>query len=141
MNCPHCEKPLPENYSASYCPYCGKEIQPQATLPGTPPPRPPTPVGINWMVFLGIILAAPLLTLLSAFLGRGHSGESVSPVIGFFGGIAGGITGGIMLALRIGKTAGARVALGILFACVLAVVCITLSLFGCMAGGYQMNLR
>jgi len=80
-----------------------------------------------------------LMTTLIAFLGKPN--EQVSPIFGFFGGATAGIACGIMLALRIGKNVGTRIVLGIVFSAIFAVVCIMLSFFGCMMGGYQLNLH
>src|SRR5689334_17705579 len=114
MNCPHCQKPLPENYSASFCPHCGGAVEyPQSPVPVAPllPP-----VKINWFLFFAVFLAPPLLTLLSAIVNKGHSNEGVSPPTAILGGAAAGITCGVLLALRLGRTKPTRVALGILFA-------------------------
>jgi hypothetical protein len=135
MNCPHCQKPLPENYSAGFCPHCGGAIQPES--PGVDTLDLP-PVKIRWPIFFGVLLAPVLITALIAFLGKPN--EQVSPITGFFGGAAAGIACGIMLALRIGKTVGARIVHGIVLSVVFAVVCITLSCFGCMVGGYNLRL-
>jgi hypothetical protein len=134
MNCPHCQQPLPEKYGASYCPHCGGAVQPQDLLVAIPQLR---PIKINYFLIFGALLFPPLLTMLVAFLGSGHSNEQASPAIAFFGGAAGGIASGIMLALRLGRTTGTRVLLGILFSAVFVVVCVMLSFFGCMIGGYQ----
>jgi hypothetical protein len=34
MNCPHCQKILPDDYPAEFCPFCGKDLSP-AEQPGT----------------------------------------------------------------------------------------------------------
>src|SRR5580765_6010530 len=120
MNCPHCQKLLPDNYTASYCPHCGGEVQ-QPTSP-TPPGSPPLkPVKIKWPIFFVVLLAPPVLTSMVAFVGKGQSNESVSPIIALFGGGAAGVVYGILLALRIGRTVPIRVLLAILFAGILAV--------------------
>jgi hypothetical protein len=136
MNCPHCQQALPEKYNASYCPHCGGAVQP------TEPAIVETalkPVKIKWWVFLAVLLGPPLLTLLVAFLGKGTRDDEISPIIGLVGGGAGGIAFGIMLALRLGRTATSRVLLGMVFSVVFAVVGITMSCFGCLAGGYQLS--
>ena len=139
MNCSHCQKELPENYAASFCPHCGGAVQqPDPVTPDTPPL---VPTKINWWIFFGVLLAPPLLTLITAFLDKERSNQELSPFIAFFGGAAAGIACGIMLALRIGKNVAARVALAIVFSIVLAVLCIMLSLGGCMAGGYYFQMR
>ncbi len=99
------------------------------------------PIKINWWIFFGVFLAPPLLTMLVAFLGKEQPNEQLSPVVAFFGGAVGGIASGVILALRLGKTTGARVLLGLLFSAVLAVVCITAISFGCLAVGYRFNIH
>jgi hypothetical protein len=136
MNCPHCQKPLPENYTANFCPHCGGIIRPEPLISGDPELA---PIKTNWLVFFGVMLAPALITLLIALVGKPR--EQVSPFTAFFGGAAAGITCGIMLALRIGKNAGARIVLGFVFAVVFAVVCIMLSFFGCMIGGYNLRIN
>src|SRR5690242_13965829 len=132
MNCPHCQKPLPQNYTASFCPHCGGAIEyPHIPVPASPPLP---PVKVNWFLFFAVLLAPPLLTLITAFVSREQRGQSVSPVIALFGGAIAGIVCGIMLARRVGRTGSARILLGFLFSGIFAVVCITLSLFGCLGG-------
>jgi hypothetical protein len=140
MNCPHCQKALPENYTASYCPHCGAAVKPAEPVLVRPSPLPLPPRRLRLPIFFGIMLAPPLLTMLIAFLGKGHENEQVSPVIGFFGGAAAGIACGVMLALRTSHSIAGRVILGILLSIVFVVVCIMLSFFGCMAVGYHLNL-
>jgi len=140
MNCPHCQKELPINYGARWCPFCGKDLPASATYAVEPPPQSPilSPVKINWLIFFVVLLAPPLLTMLSASLVGGRN-EQVSPGIGLYGGGAAGIACGIMLCLRLGKTLLARVVLGILLSGVMMVVCIMLCFLGCNLGGYQLR--
>jgi hypothetical protein len=136
MNCPHCQKVLPENSSGKNCPHCGKSLQPEVATASSL-----APVRIKWLIFFGVLLAPPLITMFAAFLGKGQENEQASPVIAVFGGAGCGIACGIMLALRLGRTSGARVLLGLLFSVIFAVVCITLSCFGCLAVGYQLSFH
>jgi hypothetical protein len=141
MNCPHCHKVLPENYAASYCPHCGGAVQmaePAFYSSGTPAVA---PIKISWLIFFGVLLAPLLLTILVVLLSGPHTNEQFSPIIAFFGGAGAGIVCGVMLALRLGKSMGARVGLGVLFACIFAVLGIMLSCFGCLAAGYTLNVK
>jgi hypothetical protein len=140
MNCPYCQKVLPEKYSATYCPYCGEAIAIEEKVPKINNPSVAT-IRIRWPIFFGVLLAPALVTLLTSFLGRDQANEPMSAFIAFFGGIAAGIACGVMLAFRVGKTVSNRIGLGILFSCVFAVICITLNFFGCMAGGYQLRFN
>jgi hypothetical protein len=110
-------------------------VRAEEPISGDPPLM---PVKISWLMFFGVLLAPPLLTLLVAYVTRGQSNQPISPLIALFGGAAAGIGCGIMLALRLGKTLAARVVVGILFSVVFAVVCIMLSFGGCMIGGYEL---
>jgi hypothetical protein len=141
--CPHCQKEIPDNFQGRFCPQCG------ATRPETIAPKTSThttavveqtlkPFKINWWIFFAILLAPPLLTLLVAFSTNEHAGADAPPFVAMVGGVLSGIVCGVMLALRLGKTTDTRVLLGILFCVVLGVVCVTLSCFGCLAGGYQL---
>lgn len=148
-SCSNCSKEYPANYEARYCPYCGAarpetltpaNSQSAANSPSASQKGMVDPIKINWWIIFGALFAPPLLTLLVAYLGRGvERGDPFSPGIGFFGGALGGIAFGVMLALRICRTTVNRWLLGILFAVIFAIVCITLSCFGCLAGGF--NLR
>jgi hypothetical protein len=144
--CPHCQKEIPDNFNGRYCPHCGA-ARPETIAPKTSTPTIPVveltlkPFKINWWIFFAIFLAPPLLTLLAALLTREHAGGDTPPFVAVVGGVSSGIVCGVMLALRVGKTTETRVLLGILFCVVLAVVCVTLSCFGCLAGGYQLMLH
>jgi hypothetical protein len=135
MNCPHCQKELPENYDAAYCLFCGRSYSPEVnqTLQTVPSVR------LNVKVFFLLLFMPPVATLISAWVNHTQN-ESCSVIIGFFGGGAAGIACGIMLGLRVGNTVLARIGLGMLFSAVFAIVCIALCFLGCNLGGYQMRL-
>jgi hypothetical protein len=141
--CPHCQKEIPSTFNGRYCPHCGvarpETIAPKASTSTTPVVEQALkPFKINWWIFFAVLLAPPLLTLLAAFSTNEHAGADAPPFVAMVGGISSGIVCGIMLALRLGKTTDTRVLLGILFCVILAVVCVTLSCFGCLAGGYKL---
>src|ERR1700759_4394447 len=103
MNCPHCQDPLPDNYPATFCPFCKGDFPWRAShLPEALPPS-----QVSWLWFWLAILGPPLLTMLSAFLFKLSSNDGVSVAIGLFGSIAGGIAGGIILGLKLGRTIAA----------------------------------
>jgi hypothetical protein len=127
-------------------------VLPEVLIPATgvmnvPKPTPPIaeqapkPFKIKWWIFFAALLAPPLLTLMAAYLNKGQANEGVSPVIGIVGGAAGGIICGVLLALRMQKTIAARVVLAVLLSAVLGIVCIMLSFFGCMVGGYVLKFE
>lgn len=135
MTCPHCQKEMPENHGAVYCPLCGKDLN--STTPAELPP-----VKIKWSWLLVALLLPPLLTMLSAtmmhsFSAVDSSNEGVSPFIGLIGGAIGGTVCGVMLGIKLGRTTGGRIGLSIIFTGILVVACITLCLVGCSVGGYR----
>jgi hypothetical protein len=136
MNCLHCQKELPANYAAEWCPFCGRDFPPSETdsvqhqLP---------PVKTNWLVFFFVLLAPVLLTVLAVLFGAKNG--NAAPAITFFSGGAAGIVCGVMLGRQLGKTRPTRVILCVLFAFIMTVVCIGMSSFGCMASGFQLNLH
>jgi hypothetical protein len=94
---------------------------------------------MNWFVFAAVLLAPIIASCVAGTLDS--SNGDLAPGIAFFGGALGGIVGGAMLGWRFGKTTGVKTMLGIVFAGVLAVACIGASCFGCLASGYQFNIR
>lgn len=124
MTCPHCHKELPEDQKGKRCPFCGWRAR-----------------RFNWLIFLCVLLLPALLTLLSAatmhFTLLNTADDSISPIIGLVGSVVGGIFCGVTLARAFTQTEGTRVALSILFAPIMIIVCLTLSCFGCALGGYN----
>ena len=95
---------------------------------------------IYWPVFFAVLLTPACITMLSALLDHAPN-QGVSPVIGLFGGAAAGIACGIMLGFRL-RTAGLeRIIVTFLLCLIMAVVGITLSCFGCQAGGYRLQFH
>ena len=137
MNCPYCLKALPENGDTGRCPLCGKDL-PASETGSTKPPL--QSAKIYWPVFFAVLLAPAFVTMLSAMLDHAPN-QSVSPAIGLFGGAAAGIACGIMLGFRLGSTGLERIVVTLLLCLILAVVDITLSCFGCQAGGYRLSFH
>ncbi|HEY5233918.1 MAG TPA: hypothetical protein VIK35_10340 [Verrucomicrobiae bacterium] len=139
MNCPHCQKELPENYGAAWCPFCGKNLPPEYSKPLQESPA----VKFNWRLFLCALLFPALATLLSAatmrFLMLKPMNEGVSPWVGLIGSAIGGVICGVMLGFQGSKKFPVRILLSILMSAVMIIVCIMLCLFGCGIGGYQMR--
>ena len=88
-------------------------------------------------MFFLVLLAPMLLTIVIVLLGASE-GDTV-PTVAVFGGGISGIVCGAMLGRRFGRTTGLKVVLGIVFALVFSVVCIGMSCFGCLAGGYNLE--
>ena len=92
---------------------------------------------LNWLVFFAALLAPAAITFFSAL-----SGNKDAPVVwAFVGSGLGGIVCGVLLGRRFGKTTVAQVLLGILFTFIFAFVCFVMSFFGCMAGGFKVDMR
>jgi hypothetical protein len=93
----------------------------------------------QWPIFFAVLLAPAILTILLVSTGMRQGDAPANFVL--IGGGAAGIICGAMLGLQLGKTPAAKLGIGILFAGVMAVVCIGLSCFGCLASGFQLNLH
>lgn len=134
MNCPHCQKELPEGQPLEWCPFCGRDLAPseadasQHLLP---------PVKTNWWAFFFALIAPVLLSIFAVLLGA-NSGNT-SPMIAFFGGGAAGVVCGVLLGRQLGRTVVTRFLLGVLFTLIMMVVCIGMSCFGCLASGFQLR--
>jgi hypothetical protein len=133
MNCPHCQKELPENYSAMWCPFCGLDLSPVKPL------QEASPFKIYWPFFFVALLLPPFLTLVSALCFR-SSNEGVSPMVGMIGGAIGGIICGAMIGCQGSTKLPIRIVLGVVMSAVMIFVCILLCFFGCTAGGYQFRI-
>lgn len=140
MNCPHCQKELPDNYGARWCPFCGKDLPASATYAVEMPPSAASlkPVKINWLIFISALLVPPLLTMLTALSTAGRNSELlVPPFVGVCGGVTAGIYCGVVLGLRLGQTLSGRIIGGALLSVPMVIVCVMLCFFGCTIGGYK----
>lgn len=135
MNCPSCQRPLPDGQSAA-CPSCGK---PLLNAPGAVVSPALPPAQLNWLIFFAVLFAPPLLALLAARGGR--PAEGMAAGIALVGGGLAGIACGVLLGRRLSRTAGMRIVLGLIFAAVLSVVCVGMSCVGCLAGGFRLNFQ
>jgi hypothetical protein len=135
MRCHNCGNELPLD-DAVVCPVCGKALPQQGAGASE---LAPGPARVNWLLFFAVLLTPPLLTALIVQGGRQTEGLAVCSAL--LGGTLGGVAGGIMLGRRFGSTSQTRIGLGIVLAGVLSVVCIGLSCFGCLAGGFHLDFR
>lgn len=103
----------------------------------TPPPFPKA-AKTNWFIFFGVLVAPAIVTLLVAGSKATEGLAMAAPLIG--GGIA-GIVSGIMLAKRMNRPTGAKVAFGVLFAVLFGFFSFALGFVGCMVGGFKMDFR
>jgi hypothetical protein len=131
MNCPHCQQPLPESHTNAICCYCQRELTPGPLSAGDAPT-----VGRRWAWFFILLVAPPILSLLSAFV---H--EAISPWIAIVSSVLSALAGGILLGSQIGKTRYARIGFVVLFTPLMFVVCLVLSMFGCTLGGGGLDMH
>ena len=135
MNCPHCNEALAPDYSAAWCPFCGKNL---ALEPA--PPRPPGK--FRRALFFCALLGPALLTLFSAAAMRftlAHpQNEGISPIVVLVAGPIGGVICGVLLAFQ-SRNLLARIILSIVWSAIMIIVCVVLGFFGCGIGGYQMR--
>lgn len=106
-------------------------------IPPNPIPPPVSRPRLNWFLFFGCLLAPALFSALGA-LGKSE-GVAIGSVV--FGSLVAGIVCGVMMGRRFGNNPGARVGLGIAFTCVFGVVSFVLGFFGCMIGGFNLNVH
>jgi hypothetical protein len=95
MNCPHCQKELPGNYGAAWCPLCGKDLSPApVSLNANVPPR-----KFNWPFFT-VILCAPAVAdfVLVTFISNPMDIFGTMMLISFGGSVISGVGCGIILA-------------------------------------------
>ena len=82
MNCPHCQKDLPENYGAAWCPFCGKDLSvPETNLPAF------ESRWVSWPKFF-IILFAPAI---GCFLALAIDIGGLAVLLGLFGSLVSGL--------------------------------------------------
>jgi hypothetical protein len=83
MNCPHCQKELPQNVSAKRCSFCDGNL----------------PRKFNWF-FFGLVLSAPALAdfILVNFISDSMDTLGTMIFISFVGSLVSGVVCGIVLA-------------------------------------------
>jgi hypothetical protein len=140
MICPHCQKEMPHDHGAVYCPLCGKDLASKSGLG-----REPSPVKFNARLFFCALLLPSILTLISAAIMRSlFSGtvvnEGVSPMVGLAGGALGGVICGILLGRKTSTGLLERIFGSLIFSAVMIVVCVMLCWFGCNLGGYELRI-
>jgi hypothetical protein len=133
MNCPRCQRELPENFSADSCPNCGENIGVSAvvaSLDDTAKRR----ISLLW-IFL--ILAAPAILdfMLVSFFQNSDGGEGLMVCATFAGTPLAGIIGAILLVRRQreGSDSPSILRVFLLFI-LLTVVSFALCFVGCAVG-------
>lgn len=123
MNCPHCQKNIPENLPGLFCPFCQRELRPPeiSKLATTLPPANKTRC---WVVFWIGFLGGPALALLGL--------RSNNPVLLALAPV-GTLAAAFALARRFGKTPSKRALLTVLFTLGLIVVHFAIFFVGCLS--------
>jgi hypothetical protein len=131
MNCPHCQKELPENYSSTDCPYCGENMTGNAeagSSQNTPTRRFP------WFWFF-LVLAAPAILnfVLASFAANSIEVANVILGLTFAGSPAAGIAGAILFGRWKRDSSNSRINV-VALAVLLSVLSFGLCFVGCAAG-------
>jgi hypothetical protein len=129
MNCPNCKEILPPDYSAAWCPFCGKNL---AVAKNDLDKKQSPPLKIIWWNFFAVLLAPALLTTLVAlFKSPGATTFCVlcsSPMAG--------IIAGVLLSRLNAGNIGLRMLLMLFYASLFSFFCLVSCFFGCsLAGG------
>lgn len=127
MNCPHCQKELPDNYRARWCTFCGKDLPALGTyLVEQPTSANLPPVKTNWLFFFTVLLAPAIFTFSGVALN--------SSAIVLIATLGGSLVAGKMCSKLLNDKWGLSVAANWLLAGVLAVLSFFLCFGGCVAG-------
>jgi hypothetical protein len=85
MNCPHCQKELPDNYGAVYCPFCGRDLIPDETSSLFQPTF--EPKCIHWPKFFIVLLTPAICCFLALAVDIG----GLAVLFGLIGGVVSGL--------------------------------------------------
>ena len=138
MKCPNCKTELAAGFSRTTCPACGSELEAWPTSPAGMPVAVPER-RMNWTLFFTSFFGPLLLTILAVPFAPRHG--DLAAMVAFFGGGCSALICGILLGRRIGVRPETRLWLSLLFILVMAVVCVGMNCFGCLAAGYKVNFH
>ena len=99
----------------------------------------PPPQRFRGWLFTAVLLAAPVLTILAAL--AFPKNQDLAPSVAMCGSVITGIVAGMMLGRRFGRNLSAQISLSFVFAVIMVPVCFVMSCFGCVVGGFQLNLH
>jgi hypothetical protein len=85
MNCPHCQKELPATYAETWCPLCGRDLEPEGV--GAPARQAFEPGYVTWRKFFIVLLAPPVCCFLALAAGL----ELPAFLFGMFGSFVSGL--------------------------------------------------
>ena len=127
MNCPHCQKELPANDAAAWCPFCGRDLEPDAANLASQPAFASSYV--NWPKFFVVLFAPPVCCFLALAVGVG----GLAVIFGLFGSLISGLVCARMIMEGINlagfKKAATHFGLIILLCCLSCFLCFV----GCMS--------
>jgi hypothetical protein len=136
MNCPHCQKELPQNYSTAFCPFCGETIGAKADALASSEISPRKRFFWGWLF---LVLAAPAIVdfLLVAIFSNFDQAANLMVLVALGGSPVAGLVGAILLVRwqtngdDSKSTDATKV---ILFAVLFSVISFALCFAGCAAG-------
>src|ERR1022692_1417801 len=120
MNCPHCQKELPDNLLASICPHCRQAL--------------PTPIfqsaWVDWKKIILLSFAPAMLCLLSMIMRL----QIISVLVGIFGSLGGGLFSARLLMAGFNLTGVKRNLVHFLAAIILSGLNCSFCFLGCTSG-------
>jgi hypothetical protein len=134
MNCPHCQKELPQNYSAAFCPFCGEAIEAKGEAPASSENPPRKRFFWGWW-FLVVAIPAIVNFLLTAIFSNSDQAANLM-VLATFGGspVAGLVSAILMVRWERNDYGSASITKVILVSILFSVISFGLCFVGCAAG-------
>ncbi len=127
MNCLHCQKELPANYAEAWCPFCGRDLEPDSSGTAALPAFEAN--YINWPRFFIVLFVPPVCCFLALAVG-------IVDLAGIFGVFGSFISGLVCTRMIMGRTnlvglkrAAAHFGLAMLLCCLSCFLCFV----GCMS--------
>jgi hypothetical protein len=123
MNCPHCQKELPENYPADHCLFCGQNLTPTVDPEKTADALPRNSSKL-WLFFWLSFIGAPVLGLLSA-MAQLAGGIFLFPLLG-------AIAAGFSLSKIYNRSPGVFFMVGVAFSIGILIIYFGIVFVGCL---------
>ena len=121
MNCPHCQKELPEGEKAGVCPWCRQNV---SVPPVSESAKRSQEQATAWLIFWAAFIGTPVLTF--GLVAANFPAGLLLPIIGC-------VVAGFALAKATSKSAKSFVASGILYSFLVLVVYVGILFIGCVA--------
>jgi hypothetical protein len=130
MNCPHCQRELPEKYGTGWCPFCGHDLPSNQIDTLQSPPRPVIePNHINWPKFFLILFAPAVGCFLALIVDIG----GLAVLFGPFGGSISGLVCAHMIMEAVNFTGSKRTMIHFGLAILLCALSFFLCFVGCVS--------